>query len=413
MTSPQDIEACAQRLGRACERWRALPLEGRLQRLLRWAAWWVEGDPRIIPHLESMAQESGLSQPMVTWGARDTALAWEAGARALVLDALGQDALALDEGRARALPLHGHIWASTLPTSGWIPVLGSLALGAAVILRAPQGAQRAAWALHETLAQVSLEAAGCLEIASWDSGGPQEEALAERCDALCLSGGAQATARYASLIAAQAPRHVAWLPFGPGYSVAVAPSGTWEGDRALARALALDVAAYDQRGCLSPQALWLEGDDQEAGAAFCALLAQALGELEDTLPRGQVPTEALAARVQRRGTAQFLGQAFEERTGLVLWEPTPHQVGSPLYRTLPVHLYQGGPQGLAARLPALRLQSAALAGGLEQRRLYAPALGALGANRLCEPGQMQTPPATWHHDGLPWLSQLVQFIDWR
>lgn len=405
------LEAQAAAALEARAGWAALPLAARLEALGRWASGWEgaaagEREARI-------ASESGLSAEMVSWGARTTCAAWREGAQGLLARSLGGDPGALDAGRAVGAALVGHVWASTLPTSGWLPVVGGLALGGAALIKAPAGALEAARALAASLEDAHPALAGCVQVAAWASGGAQDEALVSCVEGLVVSGGEAATARYAALYAARWPTRGGWVPFGPGWSVAVAPAGSWEdAPAALCAALALDVAAYDQRGCLSPQALWLEGAAEASAARFCEALAEALGRVAEALPRGPLPAGVAAAQMQRQGTAAFLGRAFAAKEALVLWEPTPYRADNPLYRTLPVHTWEGGAGALAARLASQgRLQSAAVAGGVEARRAFAGVLGGLGANRVCSPGSMQTPSASWSHDGMLWLSRLVRFVD--
>ena len=365
------------------------------------------------PHaLKDIAAASALSPPMIAWGSQTTMDAWLLGARPL----LRQSALAQARGPLWRPPtLCAHVWASTLPTSGWIPVFGSLALGARALIKAPAPVKPAADLLQDALAALDPSLEDLIEVQSWTGGGPEDETLAQRADALIVSGGAQAIARYAALMAHKP--HAPFLPFGPGWSLAAVPSKALSRPSAwpkLARALALDVAAYDQRGCLSPQALWLETHDEAQAARFCESLAQALDALADTLPRGPLDAATHAALHQRLGSARVMGQVWEVRDGAVLLEPTPYRSDNPLARTLPVHLYQGGAEGLARALGKTPpLHAIAVAGDATTRADHARALQARGLHRACTPGTLQTPPATWRHDGYLWLAHLARFTDLR
>lgn len=64
-----------------------------------------------------------------------------------------------------------------------------------------------------------------------------------------------------------------------------------------ARAVALDVALHDQRGCLSPQAVFVRGD----AVAFAGALHKALAAVERVLPRGRVAVGEAAAAMQWQG----------------------------------------------------------------------------------------------------------------
>ncbi|MEL6181127.1 MAG: acyl-CoA reductase, partial [Myxococcota bacterium] len=343
------------------------------------------------------------------------------GIEALVLTSLG-DVRRLNgpvdggpEGFAvHAVPiaLCGHVWASTIPTSGWIPVVGSLALGSAVIIKAPKQVLAAAEHLAASLAEFDPLMGQAVAVETWTGGGHTDAELVAHCDGIVVSGGRQAVDRYAALCLARRSRSIPCVVFGPGESVAVVPAEQGEPSEDVLDDLALDVVAYDQLGCLSPTALWVE---QGHGEAWAEGLAHALDMSAVHMPRGEVPDDAAAAIMQRRGTAAFLGRVFDVRDAVVLWEPEPLEGESPRYRTVPVHTYTGGAVGLAEALyaqnPSRLLLSAAVAGNDQVRRSYASALLPLGIHRVCRPGTMQTPPATWHHDGMNWLSRLVRFVD--
>ncbi len=64
-------------------------------------------------------------------------------------------------------------------------------------------------------------------------------------------------------------------------------------------AVALDVALHDQRGCLSPLAVFVSGD----AVRFARALHEALAGVEDALPRGRVEVGEAAAVMQWQGAA--------------------------------------------------------------------------------------------------------------
>ncbi len=393
-----------------------ISIEERVDALRRWANGWTR--PVSDDTLDDIAQASGLSPAMIAWGARTTA---EAFARDLdgLIDGLGGPGRlrGFHSGTAIVPPrVTGHVWASTLPTSGWIPVLGTLLIGGAALIKAPAAAMPAAAALIDPLAAAHPACGRCLAARAWAGGGPQDALLARACDALVVSGGRDAIARFALLNAERPDGPAPLLPFGPGRSCAVIPASALPATDDLLDALALDVAAYDQRGCLSPQALWVEIEDRDdretRGLELCARLAAALDRVAAILPRGDVPEAAAAAIMQRRGTAAFRGRPFSARDALVLWEPTPYRADNPLHRTLPVHPFEGGPEGLRDLIQGQgRLHSLGVAGDIAQRAAFAATFAHLGISRVCAPGAMQTPPGDWHHDGLAWLSHLARFVD--
>jgi hypothetical protein len=124
------------------------------------------------------------------------------------------------------------------------------------------------------------------------------------------------------------PAGVEIVGHGPGMGVALVT-----GQDADADALADDVVAFDQRGCLSPRIVWLEGDEA-AAVRFGRRLSAALERREMTLPRGQLfPDERSAARRYEdtlaavgtvlRGATYAIGIAGEEGS-VVLPPPGRH-----------------------------------------------------------------------------------------
>jgi hypothetical protein len=371
---------------------RSLGVQARLDVLAAWAADF-EPDPADI------AVESGLSPQMVAWGIRTTVR--EVCDLGLTLDEGLGDRYRVGGFRAHTQAVMpdvvGHVWARTLPTSGWLPVLTCLAAGSACVIKAPRGARSAAELLRDSLPDLFPVA-----VHGWAGGEDEDEALVQRSGAVIVSGGVDAIERYADLTRR---RQIPFVPFGPGCSIAVVPAET---DVDVA-GLALDVAAYDQRGCLSPQSVWVE---RGRGREVAQRLAMALSAAARDLPRGELSDETAAAIMQRRASAAFRGEVLEAEQATVLYEPEPHRWDTPLHRTVAVHEFDGGAVGLDSALPeGLRLHAAGVSGPPDTRRAYAAVLARRGVSRVCAPGRMQTPPAGWHHDGLNWLARIAHFVD--
>src|SRR5262249_20530737 len=113
-----------------------------------------------------------------------------------------------------------------------------------------------------------------------------ETEFASGVDSLVVYGSDEAVAAWA----AYAPRR----RIGHGHRASIA--GVRAGGGAvhagsLPAAAALDVALYDQLGCLSPQALFTLGADRERHRVFVDRVGEALQELERRMPRGLVPEE--------------------------------------------------------------------------------------------------------------------------
>lgn len=90
---------------------------------------------------------------------------------------------------------------------------------------------------------------------------------------------------------------------GAGMGVAVVGEGADLAD--AARALARDVVAFDQRGCLSPRVALVEGEDR--ARAFAEALDGALAEANARVPRGTLSEDERVALARYAATMAFAG----------------------------------------------------------------------------------------------------------
>lgn len=111
------------------------------------------------------------------------------------------------------------------------------------------------------------------------------------------------------------PRGVVLHAHGDGYGVVVVERDAPLSDSDYA-AMALDIAAFDQRGCLSPRYALLQGTARQA-RDFAQRLLDAMTELQQRIPFGPQDVAVLAATAQHRETWCFLGEVFEAPGGLV------------------------------------------------------------------------------------------------
>lgn len=184
--------------------------------------------------------------------------------------------------------------------------------------------------------------------------------------------------------------------YGPKTSLAIIARS--EPPETVAAGLARDIALFDQRGCLSVQSIFTEGD----AGALARLLAERLEELAVEWPPGWLDPVAAAGVQQVRSDARLRGLFSADislATGTVVIEPEARFQLSPGLRTVRVH-----PLEDLTRLPEVlmdwtgRLQGAALAGEAAWN-LQAP-LQELGLSAFAPPGLLQTPDASWHNGGV-------------
>ena len=182
-------------------------------------------------------------------------------------------------------------------------------------------------------------------------------------------------------------------------------------DRGLAEKIACDVFAFDQLGCLSPQYLYVAGNSFE----FARELAQHFARDFETIASSGPGAAAPALRGFRE---EWKFRAATER-GVYLWEsreslgwtivhdPATSLSNNPLYGTIFV---KPTPADLKSALRPFRRHISTIGLHPLDRESLNLAVD-LGAQRICELGQMQNPPISWHHDGQPTLGNLVRYVD--
>ena len=184
--------------------------------------------------------------------------------------------------------------------------------------------------------------------------------------------------------------------YGPKTSLAVI--GAEVSASSISAGLARDIALFDQRGCLSIQVIYTDGDAVDLAEA----LAIELGAVAVEIPPGPTDPVIVAGVQQIRMEAALRGLYGADlpiEIGTVVVEPHPEFRPSPGLRTVRIH-----PVRSLQELPEIlaswdgRLQGAALAG--EQAWRLRPDLESLGISRCAVPGQLQAADATWHNGGI-------------
>lgn len=318
-------------------------------------------------------------------------------------------------------PASGAHWAGFATTAavlgGAIPlptvvsIVAPLAIGSPVLVKPAAHDPVTAPLLARALAERMPALGACVEVVDFRR--DDEEALAALCGADCVvaTGSDAAVAALAARVAE--PRRFV----GHGHRYSVALLGALDDGHALlraARGLALDVALWDQLGCLSPVVVYVLGERGVAERVADAL-ASALAALEHRMPRGAVAPAAAAAIARERARAEMraaAGAPVTVRAGTgtswtVVCEPGPAQRPAPRHRFVRVQWVDAGV------LDALRgepLAAVALEAAPPTRRTLAGALAAAGASRVCAPGRLQTPPLAWPRDGLGVLTSLARRI---
>ncbi|APR83798.1 putative acyl-CoA reductase [Minicystis rosea] len=188
-------------------------------------------------------------------------------------------------------------------------------------------------------------------------------------------------------ISASVARGVVVRGHGTGLGLAVVGAGI--GVDVAAPAIARDVVPFDQRGCLSPRAVLVEGGVARA-SAFAEALAQQLATLGARVPRGPLD-EATAADVTRyRATIEAIGVVHRGADHVVGLDPEPRALILPPTARV-VHVVPVEAAEVAALLTPWAAHVTCFGAGGDGDLVRA--VQALGPRARCATlGRMQKPP---------------------
>lgn len=418
MITPEQVAAHADRLLAEGPNLQALGIERRIQALAKAAA--LLGDPNTDLGRQARAdlpESTGLSRQMVDWALRTTLAPITPEALQVFLQTFlpAESAPGLQPVPPRLATL---ILAGNVFTAAVRPILLAFLAGAPVVCKSSSRSDRFPLLFADALHQVDPAVAAALAVVTFPGGTTAlEDPLLDRSDAVLVYG-SDATVQ---ALRHRLPAHVRLLAHGHGVGAGYVPAAVLHDPDLSAQAaasLALDVAAYDQRGCLSPQAVWVEGGGAWGdGRRFAQKVQEGLERWQHHLPLGPISDEVAAAQSQWKGVLQATGDLFRGEGGNVAWAENPAvpaQGGLPWgpgHRNLLV-LPCDGPEDLARHLAPLgtHLKALGAAGGPEILQQVAKALPPPLCPRLTPLGQMQTPPLATPDDGAPPFEGLLR---WR
>lgn len=242
--------------------------------------------------------------------------------------------------------------------------------------------------------------AGTLHAMRWTGGDADFEAKIFPLVSRVVAFGDDATIKD---ISRRAPRTTSVIGYGSAFSIGLVPAGADIVE--AAGSAASDIALFDQRGCLSPQTLYVEGDEARA-IVFAHALRLALERTGRFLPRapaGEAEKAAVAEFIRRLLVRALPPKTHALETVII----GPHTAGIPEY-VVGVEPWSrpvcAGFGRIAIVKPTINIEQAALAAGTLQDQLdtvgvagaISPqtrtALAACGALRICKLGEMQRPP---------------------
>ena len=338
----------------------------------------------------AIAAQVGLSAPMVRWAIATSVNTVTAERVDRVRDQLGLD------WESNQLGLVAVVLGANVFTAGLKPVLWPLLLGAPVIVKASRRDDVFVHALAERLPEPFRSHVGVETFGHEDA---LLDALLEGAELVHAYGGDDAV----RAVRDRTPHDAVFVPHGHGYGYGLVLGGDAGELEQAAQSFALDVLAYDQRGCLSPREILVVGGAANA-ERFAIALRQTLDLLLPDQPMGPLDDATRGALARWEATMAALGEVHEGPGGVVAVVDTDARApATPGARRVVVRPVPSADEATARlRAHGRRLKCVGWAGPLPKTTIPLPPLP--GAPRICPASTMQTPTFTDRHEGRePWL----------
>jgi hypothetical protein len=390
-STPQGVRTLAARLREAGSALRALSFDARAEAIGRAAA--RLADPHDVlgaEAREALGASSEHAPAMVEWALATTLADDVSGSLRALCETWAPQTRGLiaQPARLAAVVLAGNVF-----TAGFRALALPLVVGAPTLVKASSRDDVFPRLFARALAAVEPRLGDALGIATFPGGDEAcEAALFEHADSVSVYG-SDATIAAVRL---RLPPGVAFAGHGHGVGAAYVPYSALDDldvARDAATRLALDVAAYDQRGCLSPHVVFVARSGRVVPREFSRLLAdEGLAPLARSLPRGALPMDLGAQQLQWRGLGVVRGELFEGDGFAVSYEADGPLRLSPGYRNVLV-LECGDPRELARRVGPLgvHLKALGVGGDAARRAEIARTLDVPLAFCVSALGTMQTP----------------------
>lgn len=371
----------------------------------------LNGDDAELRHqlLAELPGSTGLSAAMVRWALDSTLATLDAAALSALHDSapLPSPRVRLARpGKLCVVVLAGNVFtaaarAIALPLLFGVPVVAKTASDDTAFVRA----------LHTALTRADATLARAFTAIALEPGDDaRAQLLFEQADIVSVFGSDNTL----NTIRAQLSATVSFIGHGHGLGAAFIDRGALQDEaaaRSAAEALALDVAAYDQRGCMSPLVTWVHEGQPVTGHDFARFVFEALAGLARELPRGPLPIASASAQLSFRGIAALRGTVFEGDGHAVTHEGKAPLRIAPGHRNLQV-LDVSSRAALSEKLAPLGVHLKCLGiAGVDDRDALIASLPARVAPRVCALGTMQKPKLDALQDGVPAWEGLLRYVD--
>ncbi len=183
---------------------------------------------------------------------------------------------------------------------------------------------------------------------------------------------------------------------------------------------AKDICAYQQKGCLSPHAIYINESVQGDALSFCQFLAEAMDTLTRDEPASQLSLSEAGSIRNLRETTRFRAANTKSTNEFAIWESANSLNWTVICETSPTLKLSCLNRCIYVKpLPKNLSKLGKETQHLSTISLYPFDLESAAniseqlptAHRICPLGQSQTPTLFWHHDGFAPLASLVKWKD--
>jgi hypothetical protein len=316
-----------------------------------------------------------------------------------------------------------HSWAGNVPALALWSLVCGLLVKAGNIGKLPSAEPLFAGWFARLLAEIHPPIADCFAVVWWRGAGDDgASALYAQADTVLAYGGNEAL----EAIRRRLPVTTRFLPHGHKLGVGLIAVSALDSLRApaLARSAAWDVMRYDQQGCYSPHAFYVERGGAVSPQVFADHLAGELANLHRRFPRRTLGLEESAAVAKWQQSVEWSTLAAADgvedrlvRPASAAWSVAYGETLQPLsptalqrtVRVVAVDALDAVVPMVAAR--SRFLQTAGVAAAPAELFRLADLLGAAGVTRISAIGSMSMPEAGWHNDGRFNLLDLVRMVE--
>lgn len=378
----------------------------------RAAEWLLDNAVEVADVLMTTSAQVPYSRPMLLEAFENTVRRWMDPDRAAAL--VREETQAPHNSRAVFPQVVFHNLAGNLFVSGWESITHATLLGAASLIRCSESDRifPSIWAF--ALSKFSALGTDVAAVCEWDrSDFARLRAAAEATDAIVAFGGDDAVRS----VREAAPWNHPFAGHGSTYSFSVVSGEELRHNPVewLAEHCAYDFSLYDQQGCLSPRALFVEDVHSRDVDRFVDALHGAMVNWSKLLPRRRLSLPDSAALARARDSvlldAACGGQSrrvsADQDPFLITVKPTQQFQLGPVSRYVDIYLYKDIAEVETALAPYGGQVSTL--GVVDPRRSAPGLIRSLRVARVCEIGQMQKPPLSWCLDGQRPLQKMLKF----